>query len=191
MWEWIKEATGPVTYSLPGAPPAEHRVRDRTGRVFVREPWAADQYGLWVLVADSDGPTETDLRYSWGALLAYGPLTLLEFTEQEKADALVYGPPGARWGEPTVKCGYKHLDARFGTPPWGECALGFGHIAPHRDSSGNALGETEADGTLVPRMARISLQEAAEVPCTCGHPGRHQPECSRYGRTVGGSSDGH
>lgn len=196
MYEWFmrlmglpKDDPGTVTYSLPGAPPSEHRVRDAKGRIFARERNLPDDgysygpWGSWVQIGDGENlfPAELfhdepfQLRYAWGPLLHFGPLTLIPFTEQEKAVAAVYGPPGARWGSPGTPC------------PYEGCALSVGHIGAHRGPDGSPLGVTMPDGSLVPFQGRISPHEAAEFPCTCGHPGQHRPGCTRYSRLTGGS----
>jgi hypothetical protein len=124
-------------------------------------------------VAADDG--SEDLR--WFDLLAeWGPVYLVSLNESDDEDARLYGPPGARWGQPDVPCPY--VDGQL--PP-GECTLGQGHIGPHVDSDGYPLGQTVV--TIADLSAgRITPQEAALTACTCGHPAVHRPGCPRYNR---------
>ncbi len=165
-----------VTYTLPGPPVTGRRVTTATaddpfmGKVFRKEP-----DGTFMCI--HGGPHEV---WSWAGLLGFfGTLTLIPLTEREKAHEKLYGPLGARWGDPEEPCPYRG------------CQLGIGHIQAHIDRSGDPLGQTTATetdplGELAPWSASgISPHEASEVPCNCGHPERHTPECPRGQRIYG------
>ena len=177
-------AAEPITYQLPGAPPSGRSVRTAAGQVYKRdERTPADdlgygQWGSWTLMPKDDTVVAVDQRCSWGALLHAGPLTLLDLTDQEWDDARIYGPPGARWGNPNEPCqfsGRPNLNAKLDIPmDLRPCTLGVGHVGYHTDSEGNRL---YGDG---------GAEDVRVGPCNCGHPGRHQPGCPRYELMAGG-----
>lgn len=156
------------TYALPYPPPLEHRVVDTNGR-----RWTHYVPGRFRRVLVEDAPTVGIPEWAeWSDLLvSYGPVTLDEWTDEEKAGFELYGPPGGRWGNPNEEC------------PFYACALGVGHIGMHYDDAGNPIGASEADGSTVD--ASITPHEASQTPCTCGHPDRHRPGCPRYDRVSG------
>lgn len=175
-----------ITYDIPGAPPTERCV---TG---MGRTWQRRATGMWRLVSsvhDEQGgrPDGSDDVRWVDVLTDYGPVTLVPLTTDDELDAALYGPPGARWGLPDVACPYRaegeHRDIIV------PCHLGLNHAGAHRDQLGNELGMTRADLTH-PTAARITPQEAAEVPCTCGTPAAHQPGCARYDRMVGHHNGG-
>lgn len=159
-----------VVYEIPGAPPTERRVTDGT------YTWQRQADGHWIDVAHPE-----PLRWGWGELLAeYGPLTLVPLTPQDHADTILYGPPGARWGNPAVPCEY-FTAAVVGGQVAGVCALGTGHVGAHTDSAGQALGQTTA-ADAPPIYAGVTPYQASQTPCTCGHPEQHRRGCARYNR---------
>lgn len=176
-----------VTYAIPGPPPTEHKVTDMLGVVWIRM-----KDGLFTeLDPDTGRPANVNQAETWVWLLQQGPLTLVPWTEEEKAEHELYGPPGARWGDPHTPCPWWES---FMGPTDGSCALGIHHIGLHRNSKGEALGETPAPDQALPPYdqpsevaggAGISPHEAAETPCTCGNPAVHQPGCPRFERTSG------
>lgn len=168
-------AAPPVVYTLPAPPPRGSRVTAR-GRVWTH----LDHTGDRALFHDLDArPAVTAIP--WPNLLdEYGPLTLLD--DQDDDDERLYGPRGARWGDPSRPCPYvgrSWVDelADFGESP---CALGLNHAGVHKDRYGDPLGESFADGSVA--SVGISPHDAAEVVCTCGHPAAHEPDCPRYQR---------
>lgn len=177
-------AAEPITYQLPGAPPSGRSVRDSVGRVWKRDERIANeslygQWGSWTEIDTDDGSVSLlDNRVAWTMLLQYGPLTLLDLTEQEWEDARIYGPPGARWGNPAEPCpfvGRPNLNAKLDVPmDLRNCKLGVGHIGVHTDCEGYTL---YGDGAAT---------DVKVDPCNCGRPGRHQPGCPRYELTAGG-----
>lgn len=151
------------TYAIPNPPPLEYRVVDRTGQ-------------KWTHLKDAPGWFDRDdsgRREEWVDLLdAFGPVTLDEWTDEERASFELYGPPGARWGNPAQPCSHY------------ACSLGWGHTGLHiNDVTGEPIEPPPADGTTVD--AGITPHESSETPCTCGHPDRHRPGCPRYARTAG------
>lgn len=180
-------APGPVY--LSGPPPLEHHVTDSGGDIWERQP---NGQFRWVATPDGSEP-ERDTVMSWPDLKdEYGPLTLNPPTPSELESERLYGPRGARWGNPDRPCPYVHIvTARS---PYGmayagaPCTLGLGHIGVHVGSDGLPLGVTEE----TPGEARISGDvtpaDRAEV-CDCGHPEAHQEGCPRYARVSGGAID--
>jgi hypothetical protein len=168
-----------ATYRLPGAPPTGSHVLASGGSVWQRQnnPDSGDYsiWGAWLMVASPVGgyDPEPAVWKSWGELLELGPLVLLPETEHERALAVLYGPAGARWGNPYKEC------------PYQECTLGTNHVGPHKDVDGLALGLTEADPDGKVHRAGITPHEASRVLCTCGTPAMHKPECPRFPRITG------
>lgn len=164
----VAQETTAGVYAIPGPPPMETRVKDRHGA-----SWVHRLDGMMERVSDTaEGPDATPEVCTWAELLSVvGPLTVNPLTDHEKELARLYGPPGQRWGNPSQEC------------PHYACMLGWGHIPPHIDAAGEPIGLTEADGTWV--NADITPQQAAENPCNCGNPLRHQPGCNRYTKTSG------
>jgi hypothetical protein len=163
----------PTSYRLPGAPPTGSHVLTNPGGVFVRVPDRADsqgQWGMWEEVRDDD---ETPIQVPWSLLLEYGPLILLPETEKDRASAVLYGPVGARWGDPDSPCPYR------------DCGLGLNHTGPHKDPQGTPLGVTEADPGGRVHTSSITPGVNSQVICTCGTPANHQPQCPRFPRTSG------
>lgn len=179
----------PVTYQLPGAPPTERKVTDG-GRTWVRHP-----SGAWASAFDSN----PEVFWTWAELLdSYGILTLVPLTPDEEQEAALYGPPGARWGDPHTPCPYGSYGAiSLGVTVYIDiepdvlddapirCVLGVGHVGPHIDQNGNWLGQTVATEFNLAGSAGITPQQAAQTPCTCGNPAQHQPGCPRYVRVRG------
>lgn len=172
-----------VTYSLPGAPPTGSQVMTTMGLVFERRPAHEypsidDAWGVWEEVGAEDPMVST-----WGPLLTrYGTLTLLPESPEERALAAVYGPAGARWGDPDTPCPYVGpLGPDEGTHK--TCALGIGHVGPHRDWEDEPLGMTS--GTWTRRTSAAVAPQDMQDLCTCGSPGRHKVGCPRHIRTTG------
>ena len=150
----------PYVYRVPFPPPSGRRVRShKTGQVWVIDP-----------TGDVARDDDRSIVLTWGQLIGdHGPLELLELTPEETASEAVYGPIGARWGDPDTPCAYEG------------CALGTGHAQTHRDAAGNVLGMTEkatekyVDPPPGQMLSRI---------CTCGvvkHTAKqHEPGCARY-----------
>lgn len=162
----------PTTYAIPGAPPTDRKVTNEV------RTWQRHKDGLWF---DLDDPGARG--WEWVELLQdHGPVRLVPLTVQEHADAVLYGPPGARWGDPDTPCPYyTTVDNLTGGQPQGVCALGVGHISVHRDSTGQALGQTTAPPDDAPTAAvGVTPHEASRRPCTCGDPARHRQGCARY-----------
>jgi hypothetical protein len=170
-----REASDPhakpvITYALPAPPPLESRVTNGI-RVWTQIDHTGD-ISLW---RDLDRPDVVPIP--WSILLEYrGPLRLVE--DQGAEDIRLYGPRGARWGNPDRPCWYG-----FGTTDAVPCQLGENHAGPHKDIDGAVIGATEADGSNA--NAGISPAQAAEVPCTCGHPDAHWLGCPRRSRITG------
>jgi len=200
------------------APPAGRRVRDKDGDI-----WIVNRRG-W---SDPDDPTgfvyptvsivqlkgmdliqpdvNTDGHLLWtDFLFRNGPAELVPLTDQEARDESLYGPYGARWGNPDVPCPYTLTVPSAGT--WvtvqgaeivasgatqstyrHQCALGVGHAGPHRDRHDQVLGMTEPSGlSTTGRATELDLH----TPCTCGRPDQHQPGCPRHARVAGVACDG-
>jgi len=155
------------TYAIPNPPPIEYRVVDKNGN---RWTHMVEAHGRFHNI-DGAG---TIVHYAeWPDLLAmYGPVTIDEWTDEEKAGFALYGPPGERWGNPALPCSHY------------ACSLGWGHTGLHvNDVTGQPIEPAPADGTTVD--AGITPHESSQQPCTCGHPDRHRPDCPRYIRTSG------
>jgi hypothetical protein len=173
----------PQVYRLPGAPPTgrtvkQHGVEDDSE--YAARRWTRQADGLW---SDS-GRTFNFERFAWGYILdAYGPLELVPLTDEETASEALYGPVSARWGNPDQPCPY--IDTRPAVAV--SCVLGVGHVGPHRDLLGGALGETTLDPDQPSAATGISPHDASAEPCTCHRPDRHRPGCPRYIRTTGGN----
>lgn len=175
-------------FALPGAPPTGRRVKSTlTGQEFIRvTPNETDmpgstvapatenvwRYGVWIETGREDGGPQVygdANRMSWPMLLVhYGPLRLLPLTTQEQVEEVLYGPVGARWGEPGIPC------------PYQECHYGTGHVGPHRNEHGAALGYNR-DLQMVPYSPDLDY-------CSCNQPARHKPGCPRYEQLTGGES---
>lgn len=166
----------PVTYSLPGAPVTGRRVTTSTtpgdpyaggALIFRKEP---DGTFTCLALAEISAP---DNIWSWSGILAtFGTVTLIPLTDKEKEHEKLYGPLGARWGDPFEPCPYRG------------CRLGVGHIQAHLDRDGNPI-LVDLDALAASADLNVSPQEAAETPCNCGHPERHTPECPRGQRIYG------
>ena len=174
---WVEPT---VTYSLPGQPTTGRTVTGtEDGQVAVTRSFRRHTDGEWTLVA-SDDPDDVDqigvARWSWSEVLDAHSVTLDPLTAAEKESELLYGPVGARWGDPDKQCPW--MDKISGKP----CNLGLRHTGAHEDGHGNILGMTEeAVGA-----ARIHADATPGQPlCTCGHPAAHEPACYRYGRVAG------
>lgn len=149
---------------LPGQPPTERRVRAvGDGPEYV---WIRTRDGSWY---DRDGRS-----WGWGEILEHSDVEIVPLTPEEEAEAELYGPPGARWGS-------------IGTPcPYSDCMMWAGHIGPHRDFDGNALGVVDETPMAARLSAGISPHTASQDPCNCGRPSQHRPGCNRYNRLTGG-----
>lgn len=165
----------PVTYSLPGAPVTGRRVTTSTtgdphagGALIFRKE--ADGAFTCLALAEISAPNNI---WSWSGILAtFGTVTLIPLTDKEKEHEKLYGPLGARWGDPYEPCPYRG------------CTLGVGHIQAHLDRDGNPI-LVDLDAVAASADLNVSPQEAAETPCNCGHPERHTPECPRGQRIYG------
>lgn len=165
----------PVRLVLPGRPETGRTVRDVAGKL-----WRCLPDGeLESLPGDEEEGPGWSVTIGWLALLLRGPVDLLPLTPAEEADAALYGPPGARWGDPATPCPY--------SAGYAVCALGVGHIGPHKDADGNALGLTDVDEDQGVTTARVDVEDT-ETPCTCGHPEAHTPDCARFPRRSGGAA---
>lgn len=115
---------------------------------------------------------------------------------EDAHDIELYGPHGARWGNPNKPCPFVGLT--------GPCTLGLNHSRRHIDGNGNAMEfainvtdeilseATGMVGTMFvvdyapghehdPFRTRVKPDDA----CTCGNPAEHQPGCPRYARASG------
>jgi hypothetical protein len=163
-----------VTYAIPLPPPVGRSVTDRWDHRWTVQPNGS--------VARSDDHDRTS-PWSWHTFLnIFGPATLAELTEQERASEALYGPIGMRWADPDgPPCPYnEHRGIPREDQPdeYRPCALRIGHGGPHRDPAGAVLGE---DSTMEGPIA-VTPQQAARSLCTCGRPDQHQPGCPRYER---------
>jgi hypothetical protein len=171
----------PIVYDLPPEPVTERRLEDCDGAIWVR--LSDGDYRLTEVGTSDFDPGTVGWRLPWVRLLVERrPLKLLPLTEREQAQAVLYGPPGARWGSPNTPCPYMHhYPADEGQASVTVlCALGRGHIGPHLDKEGDALPFTPA-----PEPTGAEEAAAREVICTCGNPAEHQPGCPRYERVSG------
>ncbi len=153
----------PVVYRLPGQPPTERHVR----AVNASYTWVRARDGRWF---DLEGR-----EWAWTEMLEFSDLELVPLTPEENADAVLYGPPGARWGVIGDPC------------PYPDCLLWTGHTGVHKGENGTPLGVVDED----PMQARITASITAEdlgEPCNCGRPSQHRPGCNRYKRISGGQS---
>lgn len=155
----------PTPARIPAPPPIETEVSDRHGEVYQvqRDPDGSPVIVRW-------GHHEVGWRgdrIPWAVAYAeLGPITPID---QNPDDARLYGPWGARWGNPGVSC------------PYPGCALGMGHTGRHLDDDGAELGpELVPFAELGPAYTDLApLADMAE-PCNCGHPEAHTPSCPRY-----------
>lgn len=179
-----QQAINPVvTYAIPGAPPTGRHVATAAGAVFVRTHVADPEHGQWGTWLEL---TVTPLNHlSWPELLTLGPLVLLPLNTKELADAILYGPPGARWGDPDEPCPWGQHSARKPTLDMlgKECALGIGHTGPHCDPAGNPYNQTEETDHRW-HYAAVT-REDLDTPCNCGRPAAHRPHCNRFARVAG------
>lgn len=169
------EPAAPATYALPGSPPTGTRLKGRSGKIYHRVPpaahWSnnplpADAYGYWAEVNDD---AETPTLYGWHwLLLEDGPLAGIPPTPEEIEEERLYGPVGARWGDPGTPC------------PFLGCALGVGHIGWHRRDDGSEF-TFDPDPSLTPPSTKPHM----DVLCTCGRPAMHEPGCPRRERMEG------
>jgi hypothetical protein len=153
-----------VRYEMPAPPVCERHVRDRYGSTWYRRTDGS------FLLADKDDadPAFFGVGYAdqWPWLLdRRGPLELVPLTLDELAMAELYGPPGARWGDPSTPCGYP------------ECSGGIHHAGGHFDEHGNPLGQTVADGSTT--NANVTREDMERI-CTCLTPSAHTADCPRY-----------
>lgn len=165
-------------YAIPGPPPTERTVTDSYGGT-----WRRTTAGIFVMImADATlgaNPDEIGRELVWPILICtYGPITLLALTDEEKEQAVLYGEPGQRWGDPYKACPYVATASPTDTWDNEPCRLGVGHTGPHKDQYGNPLGETTADGSTID--ASVRLAKSVETACNCGHPDQHRPGCPRY-----------
>ncbi len=150
----------PYVYRVPFPPPSGRRVRSaKTGHVWVIDP-----------TGDVAREDDRSIVLTWSQLIGQdGPLELLELTDQERASEALYGPIGARWGDPDTPCAYEG------------CALGTGHGTVHRDAAGNPLGMTDKATEVYTDPPRGQMLSRI---CTCGvvkHTAKqHEPGCARY-----------
>ena len=173
LLSWIKVPEPVVTYSLPGAPPTESTVVTPGGKKFQRRyltgtgTHAELNWGAWV--------GEDKSRWYWHDLLAeFGTLTLLDTRDPTAA---LYGPPGARWGDPSQPC------------PYQGCALKLGHVGLHFDRWSTPFIAPPAPPGTNPGWRAGVTREDFETLCTCRHPSNHLPGCPRYGRIKGPDQD--
>lgn len=182
---WHRQIDGTEPYGKPnrltGPPPVGRRVTysgQTFRRVDVPPSWddRATGNGLTYFVTE---PPLATAYFTWDELIAtYGHgLTLVPLTKAEEASEELYGPIGARWGNPDVPC------------PYPECVLGIRHARQHLDINGDPLGQTAPPAPDEPSVrVAASLAEATASPCICGHPEQHQPGCPRYDRLRGPDS---
>jgi len=182
-----------TTYQIPGAPPTETKVASSKDA----SHWTRLNDGMWARLGYV--PDGTPHTLAWVELLdLHGPVWIVDRSAQDLADDVLYGPPGARWGNPQEPCPFSRLDPLpypYAEPAPGviktPCSLGRGHTGPHRSQDGAVLfGGAEPDVSgLTGNMGVVGPQE----PCTCGHPAAHQPGCPRHTRISGAAflADGH
>jgi hypothetical protein len=149
-----------AVFALPAPPPIGTKLGDDQGNVWqVIDRAAEEPHPLLTTVRDEHDDRPVMTR-EWHVLLAESPLTLLQLTDQEQELARLYGPPGARWGNPDEPC---HNIV---------CALGTGHAGPHVDSAGEPVPALFRD-----EEPSIGIDTR---PCTCGNHSSHEPTCPRY-----------
>lgn len=163
----------PTVFTLPAEPNVGRQVTDKDG-----DSWERRGDGLWHISANADHP-HTGL--TWNQFATYFPAILVEWTEADLAEHALYGPPGARWGDPNTPCPYIKFSPATGDE-LGRCSLGLHHTGGHRDPWGNEIVPVEPDGSTT--TAAVTAQDLAE-PCTCGHPDAHIAGCARFERSVG------
>ncbi len=192
----IGPAEPTTRYVLPPAPltgrvvKVHRRLPDDTGNspglmmFFRRRPDGTWQHvqvdgGRWA--ADPDD----DWEYSWLEILGldvFEPAELVPLSDVEQEDERLYGPSHARWGDPYQPCPWFHTEAGQTT----FCAMGVEHTGPHKDATGNPLGQTVASGVAYDNAAGLAV--ARDTPCTCGRPDRHQPGCPRFAQVSGAAT---
>ena len=118
----------------------------------------------------------------------------LQWRDAEEAREIVlYGPPGARWGDLAKPCPF--------VGPVGPCALRLNHSGPHLDGNGDPMPVamhtiTDEAAGLVGMVFEVEYTPGHEggayrtrvLPddaCTCGHPEAHIPPCPRAARASG------
>lgn len=185
---------GPViTYSLPGQPTTGRTVSGSTQEA--DRTWKRHTDGTWELMTSTLGDNAEEMPasvavdrgdiWTWAEMLEECTLTLVPLTDAEKESELLYGPVGARWGNPDEPCpywAYLTEEALVQT----HCALGLNHVGVHEDREGRPLGVVPEAVGAARITAAISPQASVETGlCTCGHPGQHQPGCPRYDRVSG------
>lgn len=171
--------TDPDRYAMPGAPPAGRKVRDQAGQIWkiTGQTSQASPFGPWwptVVLAGRDelGPVAPLSRW-WPDLLTLGPVVLVPLTPDEVDDERLYGPIGARWGDPSQPCHFP------------DCRLGVGHIGAHLDDDDQPLGRFTdpivLDGVTVWPQPSDQDDGPNLTPCTCDERGTgHAPSCPRW-----------
>lgn len=164
----VNPAPGSVEglYQLPGRPPAGRHVQA------LGSTWLCLRDGRFAY-AEGAGVDETVRHRDWYELFAHGSVRLLPLTDEERASEALYGPIGARWGDPDTPC------------PYIGCAQGVGHTGDHVNEHGEHLGVTPEATEPHPTGGAVGLSQAKAVRCTCGNPANHQRGCPRYARVAG------
>jgi hypothetical protein len=151
-----------VVYAWPAPPPTGTTLADPLGFHWrsAGEAWKATPGPNGMIRTDRDGLPET---WTWPELLQQsGVLRVVPRTPEQRAEDRLYGPVGARWGNPDQPC------------PYTTCDLGVGHIGPHVDDHGVDIPVPTGDVSL------STVAEAMKVICTCGHPSAHTRDCPRH-----------
>jgi len=172
-----------VRYDMPGPPPVGRAVRRISQPDIIHEPddqhpepwttpappdtrvWIRMDYGDFMIRGGRNEHGQLVTSIPWVRLLEqHGPLELIPLTLQEQAEEVLYGPVGARWGNPDEPC------------PIPTCAFGLNHTGKHVDRLGYEV-------IVIPR----DMPDGAY--CTCGRPSAHHPTCDRYPNQTEENSD--
>jgi hypothetical protein len=158
----LTDAWDDVVYAWPAPPPAGTTLADPLGFHWrsAGEAWKATPGPNGMIRTDRDGLPEI---WTWPELLQQvGVLRVGPRSPEQRAEDRLYGPVGARWGNPDQPC------------PYTACVIGVGHIGPHVDADGVDVPVPTGDVVL------STVAEAMQIICTCGHPSAHTPGCPRH-----------
>lgn len=181
-----------VRYELPGQPVTGRHLLDCEGATWVKRDHDEYQHvRTYDPAIDQDVPIDDGDVLTWGRLLSrYAPLELLDLTPAELESEKIYGPIGARWGNPDEPCPYIAPSMPY-HPDLSDadyrCSLGRGHVGVHTNAKGAQLGVTQLDqrfdaaGREIHSVSVVT-EEDRNTPCTCHRPDAHQPGCPRYER---------